>query len=172
MGNKSEITAGHIRSIRLVIGLSLVFLIPSRGSNSGSPGALPTLGPTPIAKASNSNPQTQSPKLTIRPTVQVKALPTAAPTATIAKAPSPTATVAPTVAPTPTGIPAPMSTVAPVPKSRTATPDFSAPTSYPAFSETLNLAFQRHWRKNSRQLPRRWEYQQRYTKMACYGHRH
>ena len=153
MANKPEITAGHIRSIRLVIGLSLVFLIPGCGSNSGSPGSLPTLGPTPIAKTSNSNPQTQSPKLTIRPTVQVKALPTAAPTATIAKAPSPTATVAPTVAPTPTatvaptvaptptGTPAPMSTVAPVPKSRTATPDFSAPTSYPAFSETLNAAF-------------------------------
>jgi len=34
-----------------------------------------------------------------------------------------------------------MSTVAPVPKSRTATPDFSASTSYPAFSETLNAAF-------------------------------
>jgi CubicO group peptidase (beta-lactamase class C family) len=143
MGNKSKITAGHIRSIRLVIGLSLVFLIPSCGSNSGSPGSLPTMGPTPIAKTSNSNPQTQSPKLTIRPTVPVKALPTAAPTATIAKTPTPTATatVAPPVAPTPTGTPAPMSTVAPVPKSRTAPPDFSAPTSYPAFSETLNAAF-------------------------------
>jgi CubicO group peptidase (beta-lactamase class C family) len=34
-----------------------------------------------------------------------------------------------------------MPTVAPVPKSRATTPDFSAPTSYPSFSETLNLAF-------------------------------
>jgi len=145
MANKSGITAGHIRSIRLAIGLSVVFLTTACASNSGSPGSLPTMGPTPIAKTSNSNPQTQSPKLTIRPTVQVKALTTAAPTATIAKAPTPTATVAPavapTLAPTPTMTPAPMPTVAPIPKSRTATPDFSAPTSYPAFSETLNLAF-------------------------------
>ena len=149
MVNKSETATGHIGFIRLTIGLILIFLISGCGSNSGSPGALPTLVPTPIAKTSNSNPQMQSPTLTIRPTVQVKALPTAAPTALIANAPTPNGTVAPTVnptptstpAPTPTSTPAPMPTIVPVPKSRAATPDFSALTSYPAFSETLNAAF-------------------------------
>ena len=141
IANKSKTATGHIGFIRLAIGLILVFLITGCGSNSGSPGSLPTLVPTPIAKTSNSNPQTQSPTLTIHPTVQVKALPTAAPTAAIANAPTPNATVAPTVDPTPTSTPAPMPTIIPVPKSRAATPDFSALTSYPAFSDTLNAAF-------------------------------
>ena len=99
MVNKSETATGHIGFIRLTIGLILIFLISGCGSNSGSPGALPTLVPTPIANTSNSNPQMQSPTLTIRPTVQVKALPTAAPTALIANAPTPNGTVAPTVDP-------------------------------------------------------------------------
>ena len=136
MANKTGSTTGHIRLIGLIIGLGVVFLTIACASNAGSQEALPTSESTPIANASNS--QTQSPKPTTRPTVQVKALPTTAPTATIAKAPS---LVAPTIAPAPTETPVPMSTVSPVTKSRTATPDFSAPTSYPGFSETLHLAF-------------------------------
>ena len=130
---------------KLLIGLSLVFLAIACGSNDGPPGSRSTLAPTPIVKTSSSNPQTESPTLTTRPTAQVKDLPKVAPTTSIAKPLTPTATVpptvAPTVAPTPTRTPEPIPTVVPVPKSRTATPDFSALTSYPAFSETLNAAF-------------------------------
>ena len=147
MARKSVAIAGHIRSIRLVIGLILVFLIAAcGGGNAGSSSSISNLRTNPIQSTTDSNPKTLSPQPTSLPTVPVKVLPTVVPAATIAKAPTPTvvpaATIAkaptPTVAPTiaPTSIPA----VSLVPESRASTPDFSTSKSYPGFSETLNAA--------------------------------
>lgn len=140
MANKSEIFAGHIRSIKFVIGLSLIFFISGCGSNSGFPASAPTLESTPITKTLKGKPQTQSPDPKINPTVKVKTSPTTTPTITT-EGPNITATVEPTVTPAPEISPAPTPTVVAVSKTRATTPDFSTLNPYPEFSTELDKAF-------------------------------
>ena len=123
MGNRSKVTAVHTRMIRIVIGLSVVFLITGCGSNLELRGSLPSMEPTPKVNTSSVNSQTQSPDLTNHPTVKVITLSIDPPTTT-PESSDITVIVTPTVAPAPLVTLSPIPTVVPILRTGSNTPDF------------------------------------------------